>query len=801
MKSYLKISARYIWQNRLYAIINVVALSTALTCTVLAILFWQDESSFDTFHKNNPNLFRIYSNITDKDGKIITTGGTGQVQGPAFKAAIPEVKSYVRILGGDIKTDVTAGNKTFQLRPLFVDKNFFDVFSFPALQGNPSTALNDIGSIVLTASMAMKFFNSTDIIGKTMRMSDDPSFEKFGKPLIVSAVVKDPPANSSLQFDALFTFDFMRLSFEDNNWLNTYLGTFVVLNSGSDIRSVIQKFNDIYTFHAKEQLGDSRYDIYGFDPKITYGLQPVTDIHFNPLAESEFAEGGIINGSSVVYSYMFLGIAFFVLLMATINFVNISIAGSLKRAKEVCIKKIAGSSRLQIIKQFMIESALLCCMALIMALCFVNLLLPLFNELTGKHILFENAFNAKLFFLLLGLLVMVTLLTGSYPALILSNFKPAEILYNRQKFLDKNLLGKTLVVVQFSLAVILLIASVVYNNQMNYIRTKDLGYKPSEIIKIGVSGDRDYKTLTTYLKNEMIKEPGIKSVSYVNDGYFNNVEAADKVFKALHKTVDENFLKTLDIPLISGRNFSSFDLNNVLVNQAFVKDMDIKDPIGKAVNLDPGGNNSVKVIIGVIKDFHFSSLREPIKPMVMYMNDNYDGSLLVKLDRSRQQQGIAATEHIYRSAIPDAAFQYNFLDDLNARQYFQEQRWQKIINIATLLSFTVCCLGLFGLAHLSTARRVKEIGIRKVLGASVSQIIAALSFNFLKLVMIAFVIAAPAAWMIMNWWLQDFAYRISITWWMVAAAGLIAVVVALITISFQSIKAAMANPVESLRTE
>jgi putative ABC transport system permease protein len=801
MKNYLRISARYIWQNRLYAIINIVALSTALTCTVLAILFWQDESGFDTFHKNNPNLYRIYSNITGKDGKVITTGGTGQVQGPAFKAAIPEVKSYVRILGGDIKSDVAAGNKTLKLTPLFVDKNFFDVFTFQVLRGNPSAALNDIGSIVLTESTAMKFFNSTDVVGRTMSMSGDPSFEKFGKPLIVSAVVQDPPANSSLQFDALFTFEFMRLSFEDNNWLNTYLGTFVVLNPGSNIRSVIQKFNDIYKFHAKEQLGDNRYDIYGFDPKITYGLQPVTDIHLNPLAESEFAEGGIINGSSVVYSYVFLGIAFFVLLMATINFVNISIAGSLKRAKEVCIKKIAGSSRVQIIKQFMIESALLCCMALIMALCFVSLLLPLFNELTGKHILFENALDGKLFFLLIGLLVTVTLLTGSYPALILSNFKPAEILYNRQKFLNKNFLSKTLVVVQFSLAVILLIASVVYNNQMNYIRTKDLGYKPSEIIKIGVSGDRDYKTLTTYLKSELIKETSIKSVSYVNDGYFNNVQVVNKVFKASHKTIDENFLKTLEIPLISGRNFSSFDKNNVLVNQAFVKDMGIKDPIGKAVNMDPGGNNSEKVIIGVIKDFHFSSLREPIKPMVMYMNDNYDGSLLVKLDHSRQQQGIAAAERIYRSAMPDAAFQYNFLDDLNARQYFQEQRWQKIINIATLLSFTVCCLGLFALAHLSTARRVKEIGIRKVLGASVSQIISTLSLNFLKLVMIAFVVAAPVAWMIMNWWLQDFAYRISITWWMVAMAGLIAIGVALITISFQSIKAAMANPVESLRTE
>lgn len=805
MSTHLKTSVRHIWQNRLYTIINVAALATALACMVFAILFWHDESSFDTFHRNNPYLYRLYTNVRDKDGKTTTTGGTGQVQGPAFKAAIPEIKSYVRVLGGDINSDVSANNKTLRIRPLFVDNNFFDVFTFPLLRGNPSTALNDIGSVVLTESTARRYFNTTDILGKTLTMAADPSFEKLEKPLIVSAIVKDPPPNSSLQFDALLTFDFMRLSFEDDNWLNAYLGTFVVLHPASNIRSVVQKCNAIYSFHAKEQLGDKRYDIYGYNPEITYGLQRITDIHLNALTEKGFVEGGIINASSSLPSYLFLGIAFFVLLMASINFVNTTIAGSLKRAKEVCIKKIAGSSRYQIIEQFMIESALLCCVALVVSLYLVSLFLPLFNDLTDKHLLLANAFDARLLAWLIVLLATIILLTGLYPALILSDFKPAEILYNRQKFLGKNFLGKMLIVVQFSLAVFLLIASIVYNSQMQYVRTKDLGYDPSEIIKIDISGDRDYRTLPHYLKNELAKEPAIRSVSFDNDGYTNDIEVEGKVFKASHRTIDENFLATLDIPLIQGRNFASANVadknNGVLVNEAFLRAVGTEDAIGKRVNLNPGLDSSVKVIIGVVKDFHFGSLREPIIPMVMYTSNDHDGSLFVKLDRRAEQQGISAVERVFKSAMPNTAFQYHFLDQLNARQYLQDRRWQKIMNIATLLSFVVCCLGLFGLAHLSAGRRVKEIGVRKVLGASVSQIVSALSLDFLKLITIAFVVAAPAAWMVMNSWLRGFAYRINISWWMFALAGALVVIIALITVSLQAVKAAVANPVRSLRTE
>jgi putative ABC transport system permease protein len=435
----------------------------------------------------------------------------------------------------------------------------------------------------------------------------------------------------------------------------------------------------------------------------------------------------------------------------------------------------------------------------------VSLFLPLFNDLTGKHLLLANAFDARLLAWLIVLLATIILLTGLYPALILSDFKPAEILYNRQKFLGKNFFGKMLIVVQFSLVVFLLIASIVYNSQMQYVHTKDLGYDPSQIIKIDISGDRDYRTLPHYLKNELAKEPAIRYVSFDNDGYTNDIEVEGKVFKASHRTIDENFLATLDITLIKGGNFDSANVadknNGVLVNEAFLRAVGTEDAIGKRVNLNPGLDSTVKIIIGVVKDFHFGSLREPILPMVMYTGNDHDGSLFVKLDRRAKQRGISTVERVFKSAMPNTAFQYQFLDQLNARQYLQDRRWQKIMNIATLLSFLVCCLGLFGLAHLSAGRRVKEIGVRKVLGASVSQIVSVLSLDFLKLITIAFVVAAPAAWMVMNSWLQEFAYRINISWWMFALAGALVVIIALITVSLQAIKAAVANPVRSLRTE
>jgi len=805
MNTFLKISFRHLRQSRLYAIINIVGLATGITCMLLAVLYWNDEHSFDNFHANNPNLYRVTTTLTDnKNESPQTIGGTGQVQGPAFKNEVPEVKDYVRIMGGDIYSDVIANGKGLHIKPLFVDSNFFNVFSFKITHGNASTALLNAYAAVLTESTARKFFNTDDVVGKTLRMDADPSFDKLGRPLIITAVVKDPPANSSLQFDALFSFQFMQLSFHDNNWLNAYLGTFVVLDSHANIQNVEQKFDAVYASHAKDQLAQN-IRLYGYDPQVSYGLQPITDVHLNALMRSSGnAEGGIVNISNPAYSYMFLGIAFFILLMASINFINITVANSFNRSKEVSIRKISGGSRRHIIMQFINESFILCFVSFLFSIVLLNISLPLFNNLTGKQIELAGAFNAKLLLYFAGLFLLIIALTGIYPAVVVSRFNPSEVLYNRQKLSGRSLLGRGLVVLQFSLALCLLIATIVYYSQMDYMRTKDLGYNPNQIIRTNISGDRDYRSEIIYLKNEFAKEPSIKAVSFGNDGFPENIEVNGRNLKAQYKNVDENFLFVMQIPLIAGSNIgSSFTAskNEVLVNETFVKQSGIKNPVGAQIKVYRYGDSALKTITGVVKDFHFASLREPIAPMVMYASEVPDGGIWIKFNQAKQKEALMAIEHIYTKALPGAVYQYNFLDELNVQQYIQEQRWQQVVSVATILAFIICCLGLFGFAHLSTNQRTKEIGVRKVLGASVSGIVGMLSKDFAKLVLIASVIAFPVSWWAMNKWLQSFAYRIHIGWWVFVVAGLAAILIALITVSFQAIKAAIANPAKSLRTE
>ncbi|HEY1060258.1 MAG TPA: ABC transporter permease [Daejeonella sp.] len=806
MNKFLKISIRHLWQSRLYSSINILGLATAITCMLLAVIYWRAEHSFDDFHKNNPNLFRITTTlIENKNSMPSTFGATGQVQGKAFKDAVPEIKSFVRIMGGDIMSDIISKNKTLRARSLYVDETFFEVFTFPLIHGNPETALTNVNSVVITESMARKFFNRIDVIGENLQIDADPSFKRLGKPLIVTGVVQDPPENSSIQFDVLFSFKFMELSFEDTNWLNAYLGTFVVLHPDANRYVVGQKFDKVFALHAKEQLAQN-FKTYAYDPQISYGLQAITDTHLKPLTRGAGGvENGVLNGSSEVYSYMFMAIAFFILLMAAINFINITIATSLKRSKEVGVRKIVGGSKEQIVMQFLQESAILCSIAFLLAFILMNFSLPLFNTLTGKQIFFSEVMDLWLLCSFILLLISIVLLTGFYPAYILSQFKPSEVLYNKGKLSGRNVFGSALVIVQFSMTVFLLISTIVYYGQMDYIRTKDLGYNPDNVIRTAVNGARDYRAVIQFLKNEIAREPAIKMISFGNDGMVEDLRVNGQSFKSQYKNVDENFIPALNIPLKAGRNLSltfAKDIREgVLVNEAFVKAAGLQNPVGQTIRMDRYYENEKKTIVGVVKDFHFGSLHEKIKPMVMYMAETPDGGMWVKFEKSRQKEAIIALERIYKQAMPNAIYQYSFLDELNESQYQHEQRWQQLINIATILSLIICCLGLFGLAHLSTKRQLKDIGIRKVLGASVSQVVILLSAEFLKLVLIAFVIAAPLAGFIMSKWLQDFAYRVTIGPEVFIISGSIVVIVAFAAVSFQSVKAALANPVNSLRAE
>jgi putative ABC transport system permease protein len=752
-------------------------------------------------------LYRITTKLVEHRGdQPRVTGGTGQVQGPAFKAQVPEIAEYVRVMGGDIFSDVKGNNKILKLQALYVDDNFFNVFTFKLLHGHPENVLQEVNAVVVTEQTARRFFNTKDVVGKLLYIDADPSLKRIGKPLVISGVVQDPPRNSSIQFDMLHPFRFMQVSFTDTNWLNAYLGTFVVLRPDAGLETVTQKFNRIYELAAKDQLAQ-RLSENAPDPRISYGLQPITDIHLNPLYQTTGnREGGVVQGSNPVYAYLFLGMASFILLMASINFINISIAGSLGRVKEVGIRKITGSNPFQIMFQFLGESFLLCLIAFGLALLCLQGMLPVFNELADKQISLNEAWNFELAGYFACILIANTVLTGLYPSYLLSRFKPVEALYNKQKLVGQNRFGKSLVVFQFVLSVTMFIASVIFYSQMNYIRTKDLGYNPHQIIRTHINGNRDYKSVQQFLKNEVSREPSIAGISFGQE-YGNSLtdtQVGNQTMLSSYQAIDEAYIPLLGITIKEGRNFSkafpSDKLEGAIVNEAFVRAAGLQNPIGTPITSEQVDKRRL-AIIGVVKDFHFGSLRERIQPRVLFMTPREAGGIWLKVEKSRQAEAISVFEKIYRKAMPDASYEYNFLDELNAREYRQEQRWQQIINFSTGISIFICCLGLFGSMHLAAEQRTKEIGIRKVLGASVSQIVALLSRDFVKLVLLAFVIASPVAWYVMHQWLQNFAYRIEIEWWIFALAWISTLTITLLTVSYQSIKAALANPVKSLRNE
>jgi len=788
---YLKAALRNHRRNRLYTAINVIGLAIGITAVLLAILYIKDENSFDAFHTHHKDLYRITTTIT-QDNNTQTTGGTGQVHGPAFKAQVPEVQDFVRVMGGDIYGDVTANNKVLQQQLLFVDEHFFNLFSFQLLKGDPQTALQDIGGAVITESTALKYFNRIDVVGQLLSMNADPSARKLGKPLVVTAVVKDPPRNSSIRFDVLLPFRFMQLSFEDTDWRNLYLSTFVLLQPGADLSAVSRKLNNTRK-----------------DASLRFGLQNITDMHLHPLyvgADADSKEGGIINGSKPIFSWLFLGIAIFILLMAGINFINISLAGSLKRIKEVGIRKINGSSNVQMMLQFLLESAVLCLAAFLLALLLTWGALPTFNQLTGKDLILAQVLDISLLGYCIVVLAGIVLLTGVYPSYVLSGLKPVQALAGKQKLLGRNMLGRMLIVLQFSLAIFLLLFTLLFYRQMNYVRTKDLGYNPQQIIRAYIGGEPDLPKVKALLKNELLKQPAVKMVSFggTRSGT-SQVKVNGSSTAAAHMVIDEDYLPAMGITLSAGRNFSTAyatdKTGGAIVNEAFVKAAGLTDPIGKQIHTDEYFDKDVKTIVGVVKDFHTGSLREHIQPTVMIMSSWFGRTIWLKLAPTGQQHALAAFEAAYKKALPDAVFSYSYLDQLNMQEYAQELRWKKIINIATVLSILICCAGLFGLAHIATHQRIKEIGIRRVLGADVMSIVTLFSKNFLQLVGIAFIIASPVAWGAMNSWLQHFAYRVPLNGWIFLAAGAFALLIALGTITLQVCRAVVLAPVRNLSAD
>ncbi len=793
--NFFKTAFRNLARNRIYSFINISGLSIGLACAMLIMLYVKDEISFDKFHKNVNNIYRIARKSKDNN----ENGYTGFLQGPRFTQNVPGIKSFVRVQGGS--EDIKKGTEVQeQDGVLHVDSNFFSVFTFPLLSGNAANCLTEPHSIVLSEDAAKKYFATTDAVGKVLMVKEDTSFV----PYKVTAVAKRCPQNSSIQFDALLPFKVSDADAKDtHNWFNSFLTTFVVMDDKANLQTVEKQMQSFYVADAKQTFyemlkndGGNPDDI----PMGTYFLQPYLDMHLNTeLPESN----GITNTSNPMYSYLLSGIALFVLLIACINFVNLTIARSVKRAKEIGIRKVIGSDRKQLIYQFLGESFFLCTVAFALAIALVQLLLPLFNELANKALAISYLFDAKLIAGYIALYIITGLLAGFYPALVLSGYNPVQTLYSRFQIAGKNYLQKSLVILQFTLASFLIIATCIIYAQFNLLTKTDLGYDDNNLVIINKNSLNH--TDAAIFKNELLKNPNIVGVSVKNAGErgTGTKNSVGSTIGFADETVDENYLPLLKIPLVAGRNFStafpSDSTQSIIVNESFVKAANWKNPVGETIQI-LGSSNETYRVIGVVKDYHFASLTKKITPQLFSMNGLY-GAYYIKIKPNTAAASLKWIQKIYQQFYPMSPYAYVFKNDENRKQYADVEKWKQIILFGAILTIFISCIGLFGLSVLSAEKRTKEIGIRKVLGASVQQIVTTLSTDFIKLVAIALIIATPLVYIAANKWLLNYPYRIEMSWLLFASAGILVMLIALFTVSFQSIKAAVANPVKSLRTE
>ena len=797
IRNFFTIAWRNLMRNKIYAFINIAGLSLGLTCAILIILYTKDEVSYDKFHPKGDRIYRIVNKHFNPDGSSERGGGsTSYFHGPTFASQIPEMAAVVRIQA-DIK-DVKKGGEVIREEVMNVDSNFLEAFNFPLLHGNVSTALDDPSNIVISEDLAEKYFATTDAVGKTLEFKTREGFKTY----TVSAVSKKCPQNSSIKFNVLLPMEVPK-DFDMNdrmNWFNFFLNTFVVLAPGASQAVVEKKMHQVYALDAKDAVAELARN---FDEKGTmkYYLQPFADIHLNP----DFGTGnGLIDGSNPWYSYVLIGIAVFILLIACINFINLTIARSLKRAREIGVRKVVGSNRQQLMLQFIWESFLLCLLAFGMALVMAELLLPMFNKLANKSLSLSYLLDGKLVAGYLALLVCTALLAGFYPALVLSSFDPVKTLYGRFQLAGRNYLQKGLVVLQFSLATILIIGTITIYRQFDFMLSKPLGYNDQHLVTV----EKWEMTRPEFqrFRSELMKDPNIVDVSPRNSGYWGTgarVNGTENISFA-YETAGTNHLTNLQIPLVQGRNFDpnlpTDSTESVLVNETFVKAAKWKQPLGQIVDFF-WANRKMKVI-GVVKDHHFASLTEKIEPqLITVLPDNPYGMAFIKLKPGSDAQALEHISKTFKSNFSFYPYSYNFRADTNRNAYESEAKWKQMMMFGAILTIFISCIGLFGLSVLNAEKRVKEIGIRKVMGASVRQIAQKLSAEYLVLVSIALLAGIPAAWLAIHQWLEGYPYRIEIGWSLFALAAAMVMLIAFLTVSFQAIRAGRSNPVKSLRTE
>lgn len=788
IKNYFKIAWRNLKKDKFYNFISLSGLTIGLSMSIFIIIWIQSELSYNSFVDHHDNIYRVSSNINS--GGELQTWGTSTGPVAAFaKTDIPEVKNAVRVRENLSYRAYSVEENDFELKGAYVDSEFFEMFERKVVVGNPEQLLTSTSSIVLTETTAQKLFGTSKAVGKTIKADHNDVFT-------VTGVVEDIPKNSSVDYEMFFSLDILRGGYSESNYwksLDTDWGsfnfiTYLELQNPEEISSVSQKLTTI------QQNNDPNAEL--FNSSEAYYLQPITNMNL-------YSAGGVPKGINTVRIF---GIVFVLILsIACINYVNLATARAFQRSKEVSIRKIIGADKKSLFSQFIVESTLFFSMATLLASGLVYLLAPFFREVSGKELAIDFLQGQLLVFILI--VFLVTLLVSSiYPALMLSSFEPLQAIKGKVSGVSKGTFRKVLVTVQFVFSVILIIGTIVIARQLDYLTAKNPGYERDQVMNFWMSGTMQRQAET--LKNRLKNVPGVTGVSFASNSIINNgnttgdvswdTESINAELVISPMAIDENFIPLLKMNLLSGDNFKgiSSDSTQYILNETAVRLTGIKDPIGKSFEL--WGTKGT--ILGVVEDFHFSSLKNDIGPAVLYYQpDSY--RVYLKTSSSYSSNTIAAVESIWKEYNPNYAFEYSFMDADYESMYLKDQRTGELFNIFSVIAIFVSCLGLFGITTYTAQLKKREIGIRKVLGASIFQVTKLLSRDFLILVAISAVIAIPLAWYVMELWLQDFVYRTPMSWWIFALAGGITLVIAIVTVSFQAIKAALANPVKSLRTE
>jgi len=789
IKNYFKIAWRNLLHNKTFSLINIFGLALGMTCSLLIMLWLKDELKKDKFHANDKRLFRVMENQY-YSGDISTFPSSPGILAENIVKDVPEIEMASQMLWEE-QPLFTVGDKFDKEKGRYVQKDFLRMFSFKLAKGDAGTALARPDAVVISKSLADKYFKGEDPIGKMIKIDNKEN-------VIVTGVLDEIPELSSLKFDFLLSYD---IWFKKNDWAKEWDNNgprcYVMLAPNASVDKVNAKIKN----YIKSKKKDSNVELF---------LQNYGESYLYSNWDNGKQAGGRIE-----YVRIFSVVAIIILLIACINFMNLATARSLRRAREIGVRKVVGAGKRQLVAQFIGESTFVSFLAILLSLLIVALIIPSFNELTDKKLSIDLT-DPSFLLILLGLTVVTGVISGSYPALFMSTLRPIVVLKGILKFkAGATYFRKGLVVFQFALSIILILGMIVIYRQINFINNKNLGFAKEDLLYMPLEGPMAKNFMA--FKEELLKQPGIKNISSAQSSPLEVGSSTQgvrwpgkdttKLILFSNNPITYDYLKTMGIELIAGRDFDpsfSLDTMNYLVNEAAARKIGYKDPVGKELTMwgDKG------TIIGLMKDFHHNSLHVPIEPLILRLfkgswvsEGGYWGNVIIRTENGKSKQAIASMEKVFKQFNPGFPFKYYFTDDEIAKNYKAEHTVSKLSKYFAFLAIFISCLGLFGLVTFTAEQKTKEIGIRKVLGASVTGIVRMLSKDFLKLVLIATIIAFPVAWWLMHTWLDDFAYRIDIGWWVFVVAGIAALLIALLTISFQSIKAAIANPVKSLRTE